>query len=127
MATRHGVCANVEFAYLAQWLWRQIGKVVPGIEAESPFAAPVLAWRIFQILSEPRFAGGFPRLADYLDAVDPVARLDFATRVASLFEQYMTYRPEWLVDWGGRQDGSRSGVRQASRWKTRRGRPRCGA
>ncbi len=99
MATRHGVCANVEFTYLAQWLWRQIGKVVPGIEAESPFAAPVLAWRIFQILSEPRFAGGFPRLANYLDAVDPVARLDFATRVASLFEQYMTYRPEWLVDW----------------------------
>jgi len=62
MADRHGVCANVEFTYLAQWLWRQIGKVVPGIDSESPFAAPVLAWRIFQILSDPQFAGGFPRL-----------------------------------------------------------------
>lgn len=99
MATRHGICANVEFAYLAQWLWRQIGKVVPGIGSESPFAAPVMAWRIFQILSEPRFADGFPRLGNYLRAVDPVARLDFATRVASLFEQYMTYRPDWLADW----------------------------
>ena len=99
MATRHGVCANVEFAYLAQWLWRQIAKVVPGIDSESPFAAPVLAWRIFHILSDPRFAGGSPRLANYLKAVDAVARLDFATRVASLFEQYMTYRPEWLADW----------------------------
>jgi exodeoxyribonuclease V gamma subunit len=99
MATRHGVCANVEFAYLAQWLWRQIGKVVPGIDSESPFAAPVLTWRIFQILSDPRFASGFPRLTNYLKAVDAVARLDFATRVASLFEQYMTYRPEWLADW----------------------------
>jgi exodeoxyribonuclease V gamma subunit len=99
IATRHGVCANVEFAYLAQWLWRQIGKVVPGIDSESPFAAPVLTWRIFQILSDPRFASGFPRLTSYLKAVDAVARLDFATRVASLFEQYMTYRPEWLADW----------------------------
>jgi exodeoxyribonuclease V gamma subunit len=99
MATRHGVCANVEFAYLAQWLWRQIGKVVPGIDSESPFAAPVLTWRIFNILSDPRFASGFPRLTNYLKAVDAVARLDFATRVASLFEQYMTYRPEWLADW----------------------------
>jgi exodeoxyribonuclease V gamma subunit len=99
MATRYGVCANVNFAYLAQWLWRQIGKVVPGIESESPFAAPVLAWRIFQILSDKRFAGGFPRLANYLEAVDPVAQLDFATRVAALFEQYMTYRPDWLANW----------------------------
>jgi exodeoxyribonuclease V gamma subunit len=99
MATRHGVCANVEFAYLAQWLWRQIGKVVPGIDSESPFAAPVLTWRIFQILSDPGFASGFPRLTSYLKAVDAVARLDFATRVATLFEQYMTYRPEWLADW----------------------------
>jgi exodeoxyribonuclease V gamma subunit len=99
MAARHGICANVEFSYLAQWLWRQIGKVVPDVDAESPFAAPVLTWRIFQILSDPLFTSGFPRLVNYLNAVDSVARLDFATRVATLFEQYMTYRPEWLADW----------------------------
>ena len=98
-ASRYGVCANVEFAYLAQWLWRQIGKVVPGIEHESPFAAPVLTWRIFQILSDQKFTSGFPRLGNYLNVVDAVARLDFATRVASLFEQYMTYRSEWLATW----------------------------
>jgi exonuclease V gamma subunit len=23
IAARHGVCANVEFTYLAQWLWRR--------------------------------------------------------------------------------------------------------
>lgn len=99
LATRYGVCANVDFAYLAQWLWQQIGKVVPGIESESPFAAPVLTWRIFQILADPRFAGSFPRLTNYLKTVDAVARLDFAARVATLLEQYMTYRPEWLADW----------------------------
>lgn len=99
LASRYGVCANVEFAYLAQWLWRQIGRVVPGIEPESPFAAPVLAWRIFRILSDSRFAGGFPRLANYLQAADPVARLDFAVRIAGLLEQYLTYRPEWLAEW----------------------------
>lgn len=99
MAARYGVCANVEFAYLAQWLWRQIGQVVPGIEARSPFAAPVLTWRIFQIFAEGRFASRFPRLANYLKAIDPVARFDFSGRVATLFEQYMTYRPEWLAEW----------------------------
>lgn len=127
IATRHGVCANVEFAYLAQWLWRQIAKVVPGIESDSPFAAPVMTWRIFEILSDPRFAGGFPRLGNYLTAVDAVARLDFAGRVASLFEQYITYRPEWLADWSAGRTVSIKGETasfaedqawQAALWRT---------
>ncbi len=25
-----GVCAHVEFSFLAQWLWRQIARVMPG-------------------------------------------------------------------------------------------------
>ena len=29
IAERHGICANIDFAYLAQWLWKQIAKVVP--------------------------------------------------------------------------------------------------
>ena len=62
IATRYGICANVEFAYLAQWLWRQIGKVVPGIESESPFAAPVLAWRTFQILSDQTIRQRIPQV-----------------------------------------------------------------
>ncbi|MBZ4280971.1 exodeoxyribonuclease V subunit gamma, partial [Mycobacterium tuberculosis] len=28
IAARNGVCANVEFTYLAQWLWAQIGHVM---------------------------------------------------------------------------------------------------
>ena len=36
IAERHGVCANVEFTYLAQWLWAQIGRVLT-VPARSPF------------------------------------------------------------------------------------------
>ena len=50
VADDQGVCANVDFMYLAQWLWRQIGRVVESVEAQSPFAAPVLAWRIYALL-----------------------------------------------------------------------------
>ncbi len=28
IATRQGICANVNFGYLAQWLWAQIGGVI---------------------------------------------------------------------------------------------------
>jgi exodeoxyribonuclease V gamma subunit len=99
IAERFGICANVEFSFLAQWLWRQIGRVVPTVSAESPFASPVLAWRIFELFNKAAFISEFPRLAGYLSQTDAVARFDFAGRVAALFEQYMTYRPAWLAAW----------------------------
>jgi exodeoxyribonuclease V gamma subunit len=99
MADRFGICANVEFAFLAQWLWRQISRVLPSVAAESPFASPVLAWRIFRIFDDSTFVRRFPRLASYLDRADPVVRLDLSKRVAGLLEQYMTYRPAWLAEW----------------------------
>src|SRR5436309_5201079 len=53
-ADRFGICANVRFSFLAQWLWRQIGHVVPVGEV-SPFTTPVLTWRVFRIFNEPAF------------------------------------------------------------------------
>src|SRR5574338_678492 len=34
-ADRAGVSANLDFGYLAQWLWRQVGRVVPVAEADA--------------------------------------------------------------------------------------------
>ena len=42
VADREGVSANLRCDYLAQWLWQQIGRVVP-VPQSSPFAVAVLA------------------------------------------------------------------------------------
>jgi exodeoxyribonuclease V gamma subunit len=98
LADRMGICANVEFSFLAQWLWRQIARLVP-VADSSPFAPPVLAWRIFEILGDQRFVTEHPRLARYLRDADALMRYELAQRVASLFDQYITYRPDWLARW----------------------------
>ena len=98
LADRIGICANVEFSFLAQWLWRQIARLVP-VADSSPFAPPVLAWRIFEILGDQRFVTDHPRLARYLRDADALMRYELAQRVASLFDQYITYRPDWLARW----------------------------
>ncbi len=104
MAARYGICANVEFSFLAQWMWRQIARLVPTVSAQSPFASPVLVWRIFDLFGDAAFSAEFPRLSGYLGRTDAVARFDFSGRVAGLIEQYMTYRPDWLAAWAaGRQ------------------------
>ncbi len=99
LARRHGICANVRFGYLAQSLWQWIARVVPGVQAESPFAPGVLAWRIFAAFDEPGAFDAYPRLRDYLARGDAVMRFELAQQVAGLFDQYITYRPEWLSRW----------------------------
>ena len=97
LARRHGICANVRFGYLAQSLWQWIARVVPGVQAESPFAPGVLAWRILAAFDAPGWSDAHPRLRDYLAHSDAAMRYELARQVAGLFDQYITYRPDWLA------------------------------
>jgi exodeoxyribonuclease V gamma subunit len=101
IARRHGVCANVNFRYLAQWLWAQIGGVIP-VPVHSPFAPDRLVWRCYRLLGEEGEGAPWnasPRLRSYLDAADAPMRYELARRVATVLDHYLTYRPEWLTQW----------------------------
>lgn len=108
LARRRGICANVNFAYLAQWLWAQIGGVL-AVPAHSPLALERLQWRCYRLFGEPDGDGAAremanawrasPRLASYLAAADAPMRYELARRVATLFDHYLAYRPEWLRRW----------------------------
>ena len=69
VADREGVSANLRFDYLAQWLWQQIGRVVPVAE-RSPFSPALLAWRIHGLLDRAHEHGAWvaahPRLARWM-------------------------------------------------------------
>ena len=103
IADRYGICANVQFDFLARWLWQQVGRVVPAVAAESPFVPAVLAWRIYSALGDAAWVDAHPRLAGYLNRADDVMRYELAQRLAGLFDQYITYRPDWLDAWLNRR------------------------
>lgn len=114
IADREGICANVDFGYLAQWLWTQIGRVVE-VPARSPFAPALLAWRVFALIDADTEAGAWvaahPRLAHYLQGADARMRFELAERIARVFDHYLTYRPQWLARWAA---GQAAGLGQAS-------------
>ncbi|MCP5266253.1 MAG: exodeoxyribonuclease V subunit gamma [Burkholderiaceae bacterium] len=100
MADRHGICANVAFDFLAQWIWRLVGRVVP-VAPVSPFAPATLRWHVLDWLGSD---AGLPpvssaRLRSYLGQAEPAMRFALAERVASLFDHYLTYRSDWLDQW----------------------------
>jgi exodeoxyribonuclease V gamma subunit len=105
LADSHGVCANIEFVYLARWLWQQVARVVPGVADESPFDPAALAWRVYSAFGDADFIAAHPRLSSYLQSAgsDDVMRYELAVKVAALLEQYVTYRTDWLAKW---QDGA---------------------
>lgn len=99
IAEREGICSNVEFSYLARWLWQQISRLVTGVSETSPLAADVLTWRIYSALEDPDFVRKHTRLDSYLTSANDVMRFELAGKIASLFDEYATYRDEWLGDW----------------------------
>ncbi len=116
IARHDGICANLRFDYLAQWLWRQVAALVPRTRPEAPFAPALLTWRVHAAFGDADWVARHPRLARYLGTGDPVMRLELASRVAALIEQYTTYRPDWLQAWAdGRRidDHALAGVDEA--------------
>jgi len=99
LARRHGVCANVEFSYLAHWLWKQTAQLMPGLPEATRFDADVFTWRILAAFEDAAWSARQPRLSAWLADADAVMRHELARRVAGLFEQYLVYRPEWLESW----------------------------
>ncbi|MGF6771138.1 exodeoxyribonuclease V gamma subunit [Paraburkholderia sp. GAS199] len=134
IATRQGICANVGFGYLAQWLWAQIGGVIE-VPRHSPFAPDRLVWRCYRLLADPDENlpwNASPRLRTYLDAADASMRYELARRVATVLDHYLTYRPEWLLQWqkggsifaggaanesGPRLVGASESAREDERWQ----------
>ena len=110
MADRFGICANLRFSFLAQWMWGQISRLV-NVQEESPFAPEILCWRIYTALQDGEFTNAHPRLAAWIDRADDVMRFDLATRTAAVFDRYMTYRSDWLQAW---LDGKLAPLKDAS-------------
>jgi exodeoxyribonuclease V gamma subunit len=99
LARRFGVTANLQFPFPAALLWRLFRSVLPAVPERSPFAAEVLTWRglghLVEVVAEP----GFEPLADYLREGDDLRRYALAEQIALLFDEYLVYRPEWILAW----------------------------
>ena len=120
IADARGICAQVQFGFLAQWLWQQVARVVPGVGADSPFAAATLAWRVHAAFGDADFVAQHPRLQAYLSEADALMRYELACPVAALLEQYVTYRPDWLQAWSEGETRLPAGedtAWQASLWR----------
>jgi len=109
VARRHGVCANVEFPFPRPFL-ESVFAALPGKGGQAGEGAPRvwdldrMTWAIAQAISEQMEAGQgetvYAPLVRHLAAADRDWRLvSLARQIANVFDQYITYRPDWILAW----------------------------
>lgn len=97
LAEKLGIAANIHFELPAAFIWSCIRAYRPEVPSFSPFQVDVLTWRIYQLLSEKDWH--IPMLASYLKGDNNLKKGQFARILAILFDQYLVYRPDWVLAW----------------------------
>jgi exodeoxyribonuclease V gamma subunit len=106
LARRHGISANQRFPFPEAFSHELFRAVIPGLQENAPLDRETLTWRVMKALPELLPQPGFGSLVHYLhqersssDPPDERKRLQLSARIANLFDQYLVFRPDMMLDW----------------------------
>lgn len=118
LAEQRGVAANLTFPLPSRFMWDMYRCVFPQTPRENAFSKASMSWMLMRQLPTHLTEPAFSVLRDYLqDDDDQRKRYQLAARIADLYDQYMVYRPEWLLAW---EKGERvAGLEEAQEWQAR--------
>lgn len=103
LAKEHGISANLDCVLPGSFIWRVFHRLLPGVPEHSPHEPAVMTWRLHRLLRSVRGDPAFCQLLNWRDTKDDRRRFELAQRLATLFDQYIVYRPDWIEQW--RDDG----------------------
>ena len=99
IAQELGVSGNLNFPYPTSFLWQQYRTLFPDLPKENIFARTNMIWRLMRLIPSLLTQEEFTPLACYLEQNDQLKCYQLASKIADLFDQYLVYRPEWLIQW----------------------------
>lgn len=119
LARRNGICANMAFPFPNAFLDDLFRRILPDLPDPSPFDPEILTFRVMKRLPAFLRRPAFADLKRYLvDDAKGVKLYQLAVRVADLFDQYLVFRPEMILQWEAGQGGNGSAdLWQAELWR----------
>ncbi|MCW8108230.1 exodeoxyribonuclease V subunit gamma [Alteromonas ponticola] len=112
LAHNHGIAMNMQFPLPVRFMWDTARQILGErkIPKQSAYRREILVWRIDEILLSDAFCEhpAAKPVCQYWQSQTTedeksTLRLQFATAIADVFEQYLLYRPDWLAKWENRQ------------------------
>lgn len=107
LAEQLGVSMNVSSPLPSRFIW-DLSRQILGedkVPKQSPYRREVLTWRIFSLLTNNILSESkhFVVIKKYWASDDPKIKEKrqfwFAQQLADVFEQYLVFRPNWLLTW----------------------------
>lgn len=120
-AERFGVSANIAFPFPNGFVDRVFAAVLPEMALARNLDKRVLHWQLMRVLPELLGRAEFVVLRDYLGQGRDLKKYQLASRLTDLFDQYLIFRPEMILDWEAGQGDSW----QATLWQELSRRPDC--
>ena len=117
LADTHGISANTEYLFPAEFMWQLLRLVSPDIPEANQSSPDVVRFYIMDELC--KHAHDYPELAHYIikqDTVNTEACWQLANQLAQLLDQYLFYRSDWIRAWEAAPESLRQDDWQARLW-----------
>ncbi|WP_461538016.1 exodeoxyribonuclease V subunit gamma [Spongorhabdus nitratireducens] len=105
LAKSLGIAAGTAFPLPASFIWEMFKRTLPGVPARSAFTKDSMTWKLVTLLPTLLDQEAFAPLRHYLeDDPDGIRCYQLAGKIADTYDQYLVYRPDWVLDWEAGDD-----------------------
>lgn len=102
IADKLGVAANFQFPMPASFIWQQYCANLADVQQQSQFSKEAMMWHLLSLIPQC----DLPLLKSYLSHSENAQAniYQLARNIADLFDQYLVYRPDWILYWEENND-----------------------
>jgi len=115
MSRRLGIWSNYEYFFPNRMMGNILNSFIPGKGDERFFDKDIMTWKCIDLILKEKLNPCFTELASYIKNDSTGIKLyQIASKIVDLFDQYMTFRPDMIIDW---DNGGMKGEWQAELWR----------
>ena len=122
-----GIAANIEFPLPSSFVWKVYNSVKPDLPERSHFEKESMTWKLMRLLptliTEESSKELFAPISHYLEGKSNESGINqqkvfaLAEKIADTFDQYLVYRPDWLLAWEAGDDEIEGGDISNQPWQ----------
>lgn len=94
-----GIAANIDFPLPSSFIWQLYQQHIQDLPDQSAFTKPNMTWKLMSILPTMLEQKEFAAIKQYLSDSQPLKLYQLAGKIADVYDQYLVYRPEWILHW----------------------------
>jgi exodeoxyribonuclease V gamma subunit len=94
-----GIAANLDFPLPSSFIWQLYRQHISELPEQSAFTKANMAWKLMAVLPGLLHEPSFAAIADYLADGQALRLYQLCHKIADVYDQYLVYRPEWILSW----------------------------